>query len=275
MDNLASSEDDALLRQLADDQIEHLVKQPYGRTESHFTGTEDVSYVPEQWESDLLVYDDAEAFQSQGDDQTKSAKTFILKSPTEIHEVVSEEHEELLETPAVPTEVSAASAKVAELIAQLQAEKAAEKAKQAKLQAQARQEEALAEAISGELLNPEDIDSDNVRMIGRELPLEDIEATFAPQVPKAESTATSANIAEEILSRRMAAEEVMGEESADEMSDSRLLPKSVEPEALPTRSAVDSGGQYELGKMKSFMITLAVIALTAVCLMLVYSLLFG
>ena len=274
MDNLAGVEDDAILQQLADDQIEHLVKHPYGKTENRSTDSEVISYVPKKAESDMLLFDDVESGQDQPDGRAKSAKTFVLKSPEENQELTTEDQGDLLEAQPVN---SAVSTKVAELISQLQAEKAAEKIKQqtqAKQEAQASQDESSTEAISGEELNPEEIDSDEARAGGMELPLEDIEATFAPQVPEPEST--SANLAEEILSRRMAAENVMDEEDNDEKNSdpTTLTPPTAQAEALPESSSRESETQIETGQLKNFIITLAIIASTAILLMLAYYIFF-
>jgi len=176
------------------------------------------------------------------------------------------------------------------LISQLQVEKAAEKTTQAIQVGQAKQEiqpsqdESLTEAISGEVLNSEDIDSIDARAIDMEVPLEDIEDTFAPKVSGPEST--SINLAEEILSQRMAAENVMAVEDDNEnLSDFKLTSSDTHTEALPTPIAteplaaepvaaepavVDSEVQTEtgMGQLKNFMIILAIITMAIIGFML-------
>lgn len=269
MDNLAKLEDDAILQQLADDQIEHLAGQPHEKIGGSSPDAGGISYVPKKAELDVLTFND-EHLQGPTDDQAESAEAFILDSPAEEPKAAAAEHEVAPETPSVN---SAVSAKIAELISQLQMEKTAEKTKQTGQEAQANQDESLAEVISGEVLNPEDIASVEARAIDVELPLDDIETTFTPQVSKPE---TSANLAEEILSNRMAAEDVLDvEDDGENQSDFTLTSLDTPAAALPEPSHIESDEQAEAGQLKNFMITLAIITFTITGLMLGYYLLLG
>lgn len=180
---ILADSDDAILQQLAEDQIAHL--------------------------------------------RGKIEKIPILKPKSEDDEVsiIKNDNADTLEYPPVD---SAVSAKIAELISQLQEEKAVERAaEQAK---QAEQAKPLVEVLSGELINAKDIKPFDARQIESEKPLDDIEETFAPQGEEIPLPTTTTNLAEEILSQRMAAESVMGEEFHEEKFSS---PAPVASQANP------------------------------------------